>query len=192
VAELGAALTEFAPSGRVHVERARRVLQAAEGHRPSSVAPGPISSDSPTIQASVSAVALWSQLSGRERRRRWGVVLAAALAVVVAGLAVLRKQLPLAGGEKSVATDVARAAPTVTPVATPVVVAAPSEPVAPTKAEPIVPASAEPVATAETAPSTAPGTTAKHAPQFHSRPVSATAAKATDSSAAITDFGGRR
>jgi serine/threonine-protein kinase len=91
VAELGAALLEFAPAGRVHVERARRVLSAREG-RPISEAPGPASSDSPTIQASVAAVSLWKQLSTREKRRRYGYVLAALVALGIGGFALIRQR----------------------------------------------------------------------------------------------------
>jgi len=199
VAELGAALLEFAPGGRVHVERARRVLQAADGHKPSSVAPGPISSESPTIQASVSAVALWSQLSGRERRRRWALVGAAVLAVAVVGVGVMRQKLaaPDAGAEKAVATDVPQAPPT-QPVAAEQPVAPVAEPVAAAPAasvEPLLP----PSAATEPAPDVAPSAAAsmKHpvaAPPVaaHPRPPTPGAKNTGSSSTAITDFGGRR
>jgi serine/threonine protein kinase len=195
VAELGAALVEFAPGGRIHVERARRVLQAADGHKPSSVAPGPISSESPTIQASVSAVALWSQLSGRERRRRWALVAAAVLAVAVAGLTVMRRQLatPDAGAEKNVASnapEVPRAQPVAAaPVATVV------EPVAPAASvEPLLPPSAATEPAADLAPSAA-LSSPRPVPAPVARPrVPPPAAKNTGSASgtSITDFGGRR
>jgi len=194
VAELGAALMEFTPNGRVHVERARRVLQAAEGRRPSSVAPGPLTSDTPTIQASVSAVALWGQLSGKERRRRWALVLAAVVMLGGVGLAVLRKQLPFAGEEKMSPVEPVQAAQP-----TPLVVPAPAttvpEPAAAAGVEPLLTAAAEPGSNA--APSTSAPSSGKSTPSVAAqrpRPVSAPAARPApaSTSAGLTDFGGRR
>jgi hypothetical protein len=194
VAEFGAALIEFAPHGRVHVERARRVLQAAEGRRPSSVAPLPIASDTPTIQASVSAVALWGQLSGRERRRRWALVLVAVVAIGGAGLAVLRKQLPFAGAEKMAPVEpVGAGQPPPAVVPAPIVTVA--QPAASSGAvEPLLTAAVEPASSA--APVTGPG---KGSPSLAQRPRTgspptpkAAPPSANSSSAGLTDFGGRR
>lgn len=197
VAELGAALLEFAPAGRIHVERSRRVLQAADGHKPSSVAPGPISSESPTIQASVSAVALWSQLSGRERRRRWALVAAAVLAVAVAGVSVMRQKFstPSAGAEKTVASNVPQA-PSPEPIAAAQPPATVTEPVvaAPaTSVEPLLPPGSATEPTADVAPSALAGKHPVSAPLVPRPRVPTPAAKNSGSaSTAITDFGGRR
>jgi serine/threonine-protein kinase len=192
VAELGAALLEFAPAGRVHVERARRVLQARDGNRPSSVAPGPASSDSPTIQASVSAVALWSQLTGRERRRRWGLILSAVAAVAVLGVALMRQRTALSSSETAVPTAALE------PVSQPVVAAvapppAPSIPPAPSPADAKVPP--VPSTTAEApvavAPSASTRPLAQRRPPAPARPHSTPPPVAKQESG-VTDFGGRR
>ena len=198
VAELGAALLEFAPAGRIHVERARRVLQAADGHKPSSVAPGPISSDSPTIQASVSAVALWSQLSGRERRRRWALVAAAVLAVAVAGVSVMRQKFstPAAGAEKAVASNVPQA-PNPEPVVAaqpPATVTEPAVAAPATSVEPLLPPGSATEPTADVAPSATLANKHPLSPPFAARPraPSPAAKNSASASTAITDFGGRR
>jgi len=194
VAELGAALVEFAPSGRVHVERARRVLQAAEGRRPTSTAPGPIASDSPTIQASVSAVALWGQLSGKERRRRWAIVLAALVVLAVGGVAVLKMVPPSAGEEKVAPLEAPRApqAPAAAAVAPPHAVTV-SEPVASAgPVEPVLnPGVAAPASATATVASTAPGKPPTFA-AARPRPVAVPPPKATAQDTALSDFGGRR
>jgi serine/threonine protein kinase len=191
VAELGAALVEFAPGGRVHVERARRVLQARDGSRPSSVAPGPASSDSPTIQASVSAVSLWNQLTGRERRRRWGFVLAAVAAVVVVlGVMLLRPwDLPSASGEKQTATlepvSVPAAAAVVPTPSTPTAAMTPEQ-----KAPPAVSAPTEQADAATPSGSARPTPVPKWRPAPVTRPQTTT--PVTKSDPGVTDFGGRR
>ncbi len=190
VAELGAALVDFNPACRVHVERARRVLAARDG-RPSSVAPGPASSDSPTIQASVSAVALWSQLSGRERRRRYGLVAAALVACAVGGFALWQKRgVPSAAGEKLAAATTVEPVAQSTAAAAPAVVAVqPAESAVPSLSS-MVAASAPEAASAAPANAASAGA-AKRPSSVANRPhASATAAKAD--SVSITDFGGRR
>ncbi|HSU38051.1 MAG TPA: serine/threonine-protein kinase [Polyangiaceae bacterium] len=196
VAELGAALLEFNPGCRVHVERARRVLAARDG-RPTSVAPGPASSDSPTIQASVSAVALWGQLSGRERRRRYGLVAAVLVACGVGGFALWQKR-----GVPSAASENVATAPTLEPVAPIAAPAAAAGPAAVTvqPADGAVPSLSSIVAAASASEgaSAAPPNAAAASVSATKRPAlvvarprgTATAAKAD--SVSITDFGGRR
>jgi serine/threonine-protein kinase len=189
VAELGAALVEYAPSGRIHVERARRVLQAKDGNRPSSTAPGPIQSESPTIQASVAAVALWSQLSGRERKRRWGLVLAAVAALAVLGVALVRPHL---GAPALAEKDVAAAAlepvpqaPAAAPAPAPVPVAPPAPPT--TVDAVVTPPSELSVATSVASANAAPR---PKAPVSAVKPRAPVPTKSDTSS--TTDFGGRR
>ncbi len=192
VAEFGAALLEFAPAGRVHVERARRVLSARDG-RPSSVAPGPVSSDSPTIQASVSAVSLWKQLSMRERRRRYGYAVAALVALGAGGFALMRQRVvPPVAAERgtpaatleAIAQNATHPPPAVAvPAAAPV---APAESAVPSLASMVATASAAPSVTAEPRPST---TTAASKHTSAARPHTASSAKGDNS---FTDFGGRR
>jgi eukaryotic-like serine/threonine-protein kinase len=194
VAELGAALLEFAPGGRVHVERARRVLTAREG-RPSSMAPGPASTESPTIQASVAAVALWSQLNGRERRRRYGLIVAAIAAIGVAGFALSRQRLSApatierptpAATLETVAQNTTTAAPTVALTAAPTVAtqAPPSDSAAPDLAA----SAAEPVR--ERSPVAPPSSIVRRPATGGAHPHVVAAAKSDGLS--ITDFGGRR
>jgi len=192
VAELGAALVEFTPNGRVHVERARRVLQAA-GRRATSVPPGPIQSESPTIQASVSAVALWGQLSGKERRRRWALVLGAVVVLGGLGLAVVNRQSPFAGTEKMTPLEPVGAAQS-PPVVAPAPVVAVAEPAASAgSVEPLLTAAAEPASSA--APTASPASVGKNASLAaqRPRPGSAPARPTVPSpSSDLSDFGGRR
>ncbi|HTQ04603.1 MAG TPA: serine/threonine-protein kinase [Polyangiaceae bacterium] len=192
VAEFGAALLEFSPAGRVHVERARRVLSAREG-RPSSVAPGPPSSDSPTIQASVSAVSLWKQLGMRERRKRYGYAAAALLALGVGGFALIRQRIvPIGERATPVATLEAVAQNASRPPAAPP--AAPPETAVPSLSSMVGTPSAEPSSAAQ--PSAAPEEHPSAAVAASKRPAVAarphTTASAKGDSALITDFGGRR
>jgi hypothetical protein len=188
VAELGAALIEYAPAGRIHVERARRVLQAKDGNRPSSTAPGPIQSESPTIQASVAAVALWSQLSGRERKRRWGLLLAAVAALAVLGVALVRPRF----GSSALAEKGGVAAAALEPVqqraaAAPEPVPAPPPTPATTVDAVVTPPSEPSVAASAASPSAAPR---PKAPVNGGRPHGPLPAKSDTSS--TMDFGGRR
>ncbi len=189
VAEFGAALLEFAPAGRVHVERARRVLSARDG-RPSSVAPGPASSDSPTIEASISAVSLWKQLSTREKRRRYGYVVAALVALAVGGFALIRQGL--------LAPTADRGAPAATletvtqnaarpPAATLTAAPSPSGAVAPGSAAVEPQASAAPAVTMA-AVTTSASVTNKRPAAGRPHPAPATKGDASP----FTDFGGRR
>ena len=197
VAELGAALVDFNPGARVHVERARRVLAARDG-RPSSVAPGPASSDSPTIQASVSAVALWSQLSGRERRRRYGLVAAALVACAVGGFALWQKRaVPSAASEKlapaTTLEPVVQNAPSpVVAAVAPAAVVQPAESAVPSLSS-MVAASAPEGASAAPSKMGAPNVVAgkRPPPVAANHPRGATTGAKGDS-VSITDFGGRR
>jgi serine/threonine-protein kinase len=196
VAEFGAALVDFNPGARVHVERARRVLSAREG-RPSSMAPGPQSSESPTIQASVSAVALWSQLSGREKRRRYGLFVAGLAAVALVGFALWRqgRTLPTAGGEKLVAPSTLE---TVAQNATQHTTAAAASP--PSAGDSAVPSLSSMVASPEVSATPANSMASAHAVASTvgvKRPVGAgrphgSAPPSKADPISITDFGGRR
>jgi serine/threonine protein kinase len=193
VAEFGAALRELAPAGRVHVERARRVLSAREG-RPISVAPGPASSDSPTIEASVSAVSLWKQLSTREKRRRYGYVVAVLVALAVGGFSLIRQRL-LAPVTSARAAPVETFEPVVQnasrppPAATTLTAAGTA---APSLSSAVTPASASAEPHASAAPAATVATSAsvgnKRPAAGRPRPAPATKGDASP----FTDFGGRR
>ena len=193
VAELGAALVEFAPAaGRVHVERARRVLQAAEGRRPTSTAPGPIASDSPTIQASVSAVALWGQLSGKERRRRWAILLAAVFVLAAGGAAVLKMAPPFAGEEKVAPLEAPPTPQSPATAAAPQAAVPAAEPIASAgPVEPVLEPTAEPPPSATVAVGAGLGKPTNFAAS-RPRPVAPAPPKPTATESTISDFGGRR
>lgn len=194
VAEFGAALLEFAPGGRVHVERARRVLSARDG-RPSSVAPGPASSDSPTIQASVAAVSLWKQLSTRERRRRYGYAVAALVALAAGGFVLIRQRL-LAPATAERPAPVATLEPVAQAAGRPPAATAVSviETAAPSAAGVVTPgsAAAEQHASAAPAATTAPVMTTANAGKRPAVARSHPAPSAKGEASPFTDFGGRR
>jgi hypothetical protein len=140
----------------------------------------------------VSAVALWSQLTGRERRRRWGLILSAVAAVAVLGVALMRQRTALSSSETAVPTAALE------PVSQPVVAAvapppAPSIPPAPSPADAKVPP--VPSTTAEApvavAPSASTRPLAQRRPPAPARPHSTPPPVAKQESG-VTDFGGRR
>jgi serine/threonine-protein kinase len=193
VAEFGAALIDFHPAGRVHVERARRVLDG----KSNSVAPGPATSDSPTIQASVSAVALWSQLSGRERRWRYALVFAALAAVAFGGLALWQKRaLSLAGNEKlapAVVIEPQELVPqNAAAVQPPPVVAVAADNAVPSLSSLVTPPVPEKSAGAPSAAASSAASAGKRpVTVLATRPHGNTTAPKTDA-VSTTDFGGRR
>jgi serine/threonine-protein kinase len=196
VAELGAALVDFNPAGRVHVERARRVLAAREG-RPSSIAPGPQSSETPTIQASVSAVALWSQLSGRERRRRYGLIFGAVAAIALGGFAVARQRLlPTAASERLLPASTLEPGVNVVPqhavvAAAPPHVAPAADSAAPSTAAPPAPEASVAASAVKATNQPSANVAVAKRPMIASRPHSSAGA-AKGEPVVVTDFGGRR
>jgi eukaryotic-like serine/threonine-protein kinase len=181
VAEFGAALLDFSPTSRVHVERAQRVLMAVRGPAPTSDWPRPqagVGPAAPTIEASVSTLPAGSP-GLRQRVVRWGLV--ATLVAAMVGLGAY-------GARRS------QREPEAVPSAPPIAAPAPAQsiPLAPERvvlAETAAPAAAEaPPAALSAAPaaSSARVSAPRPAPRPKRRQVAS-----SEPAGNVSDFGGR-
>jgi hypothetical protein len=132
-------------------------------------------------------VALWSQLTSRERRRRWGLILAGVAALAVLGVALVRQRLT-PGPVADKPTPAVALEPATQQAAPPKAVAAAEPPTAEAAVAAVVG-----VIAPEPSPSAAPSASAGLPPKPSAggglrKPVADR--KGRDST--VTDFGGRR